>query len=348
MERKIKESMMKIFYVIICFSLFASSVWAQMKAPKTTEDLYYQIEILNVFTEKIANGDKKLQKILERDAFQKMTDLHRCAFLRIKAFEGDKEAEKILNIISEEYLTGLKQKAEKGDFSSIVEIAFAYLEGTFGVTPNSTEAFRWMKKAADRGSPMAQDTVGQMYQTALGTPRDLKKALEYTIQASENNWPGAHFNTAMMYFYGEGAPMNFEKAVIYAQKGTMVGDKKAKYFMEHLAEKKEIFIQLQNNPKRELEKAMQDLKTMATFGYPQKQYEAGLIYLPFAIMGKESYEESLKWLTKAAIKGHERAAQALSDLKNLDPKNPESITRLFQYLDDTPQFWEQLRPPKEK
>src|SRR5271165_3664652 len=65
----------------------------------------------------------------------------------------------------------LKQIAYAGDVSSQVRLGVMYLTGD-GVARDDAEAVKWLRKAADQDSPLAERYLAEMYFKGRGVPAD--------------------------------------------------------------------------------------------------------------------------------------------------------------------------------
>lgn len=214
----------------------------------------------------------------------------------------------------EQILAGVTQRAEKGDAQFQGILGGMYVEGYPEIDPNAELAFEWMKKAADQGLAMAQQTLGMMYESGLGTKKDNKLAMEYYAKAATQNWPRAYHDVGMMYFNGLGVQQDFDTALEYNKKGAELGDKHSKDFLDNVDVLKERYAQLEKTKDAENLIELQTTIRLAQTGYPQKQYELGLFYLTFAPMDENYYNQSKEWMEKAAAKNHPKAKEVLKDM----------------------------------
>lgn len=87
-------------------------------------------------------------------------------------------------------------------------------------TPNYESAFSNLQKvlSLDNKNKIANSMLGQFYYFGFGTKKDLQKAFEYFLVASEENESFAQCNLAKLYYFGEGVAKNFEKAFFWFKK----------------------------------------------------------------------------------------------------------------------------------
>src|SRR5215471_13607511 len=64
----------------------------------------------------------------------------------------------------------LLTKAQQGDVSAQFWLGTGYEQGWFGKT-DYQEALKWLRRAAKRGDPDAQNGLGKMYENGEGVPQ---------------------------------------------------------------------------------------------------------------------------------------------------------------------------------
>ncbi len=85
------------------------------------------------------------------------------------------------------------------DYPKAVEIIE---NGEENKTTNYREAFKWYKKAADKGLDAAQWKLGYMYALGLGVEKDLEKSIYWRKKAAEQGYTVYQLEMAMSYNYG--------------------------------------------------------------------------------------------------------------------------------------------------
>ncbi|MDG1499144.1 MAG: tetratricopeptide repeat protein, partial [Planctomycetota bacterium] len=68
-------------------------------------------------------------------------------------------------------ITALIERAEGGDTTAQLDLAFAYFQGQ-GVLQDYKEAVKWYRKAADQGVADAQFSLGVAYENGQGVLQD--------------------------------------------------------------------------------------------------------------------------------------------------------------------------------
>jgi TPR repeat protein len=116
----------------------------------------------------------------------------------------------------------LRALAEAGDGPA--QFAFGtVLEGAFGYpTPNVPEAIAWYRRAAEKGVPEAQNTMGDHLAQGRGVPQDYKAAAEF-YRAAADKFPMAASHLGDLYCYGYGVPENGAECAKWYRKAAEAG-----------------------------------------------------------------------------------------------------------------------------
>jgi Sel1 repeat len=86
-----------------------------------------------------------------------------------------------------------------------------------------SEAMKWLRKAADKGNPLAQSNLGEMYYKGWGVPQDYAEAAKWYLKAAAQGEVYAQNNIAGMYDNGEGLPLDDVEAVKWYRKAAEQG-----------------------------------------------------------------------------------------------------------------------------
>jgi len=70
---------------------------------------------------------------------------------------------------------------------------------------------------AERGDPRAQESVGYLYYSGRGVPRDTRQAAAYFYRAADQGEPTAQLFLAYMHFNSIGVPQNSPLAMMWAE-----------------------------------------------------------------------------------------------------------------------------------
>lgn len=89
---------------------------------------------------------------------------------------------------SAEDFAQLKQQAEAGDASAMVEVANIYSRGNFnsGVSRDFEQALAWYLRAADAGNDDVALNIATIYEKGSAGARDYEAAYEWYLKAAEN------------------------------------------------------------------------------------------------------------------------------------------------------------------
>jgi uncharacterized caspase-like protein len=117
----------------------------------------------------------------------------------------DWEIQQRMRRLTPDEIPGLEHKANAGSVVAQTVLGIAYREGIERAVDqrggrivrfkaNNTLAWRWLKKAAEAGFPVAQAEIGEMYYAAHGTDRDLEASRHWLRQAAAANYPRARLD----------------------------------------------------------------------------------------------------------------------------------------------------------
>jgi uncharacterized protein len=111
----------------------------------------------------------------------------------------------------------LKQVAYAGDVSAQVRLGVIYLTGD-GVAKDDVEAVKWLRKAAEQDSALAERYLAEMYFKGRGVPADNAEAAKWLRQAAEQGDAQSEHNLAVLYIQGQGVPRNSKEAANWMRK----------------------------------------------------------------------------------------------------------------------------------
>jgi uncharacterized caspase-like protein len=117
----------------------------------------------------------------------------------------DWEIQQRMRRLTPDEIPGLEHKANAGSVVAQTVLGLAYREGIdravdqrggriLRFKANNTLAWRWLKKAAGAGFPVAQAEIGEMYYAAHGAERDLEASRHWLRQAADANYPRARLD----------------------------------------------------------------------------------------------------------------------------------------------------------
>jgi TPR repeat protein len=73
-----------------------------------------------------------------------------------------------------------------GDGEAMYYIAYMYLNSQGGLDQNYEMAMTWLRKAAAKGHPDAQNNIGVLYESGLGIEQNYENAMVWYMQAAES------------------------------------------------------------------------------------------------------------------------------------------------------------------
>lgn len=102
--------------------------------------------------------------------------------------------------------------AEKGDPVAQYRLGDMYAEGK-GVVRDDATAMKWFQRAADQGNADAQYNVGASYAEGLGVAKNDDVAARWFKRAAEQGMAYAQINLGLLYAAGRGVPQNNVEAM---------------------------------------------------------------------------------------------------------------------------------------
>ena len=129
----------------------------------------------------------------------------------------------------EEGIKWLHKAAEQGHARAQCNLGFFYLNGTYGMPAEPTEAekaevVKWFHKAADNGNDDAMALVGWCYREGFGVPQDQEEAVRLSRKAAELGNGNAMLLVGWCYYEGLGVSQDKEEAIRWYLKADANGD----------------------------------------------------------------------------------------------------------------------------
>lgn len=103
------------------------------------------------------------------------------------------------------------QAAKQGNVNVYATLGYMYLMGE-GTSKNTSEALKWLQKAADAGDAYGYSLLGWMYYTGTGVGSDYNQAFKYYKIAAEKGNVAAYYRLGYLYRTGKGTVKNYPKA----------------------------------------------------------------------------------------------------------------------------------------
>lgn len=119
----------------------------------------------------------------------------------------------------------MSELAEAGCLKALVYWGDELYLGNYGMTVDKPTAYRWFKRAADMGDPVAKYFLAFGYRVGeVGEEADYTLAWMYFLEAAQQHFPRAYRQMAIMYRKGQLVEKSDEKAREYYQKAIDNGD----------------------------------------------------------------------------------------------------------------------------
>src|SRR5262249_21572556 len=120
--------------------------------------------------------------------------------------------------------------ADQGYARAQYALGYCYFHG-LGVSQDSAESVRWLRRAANQGDAAAENRLGYMYVRGDGAPRDYVEAAHWLRKAAEQGGPEAQRDLADAYRWGRGAPQNYAEAGSWYRKAAEQGDAASEFYL---------------------------------------------------------------------------------------------------------------------
>lgn len=197
------------------------------------------------------------------------------------------------------YSQALLYAAEKGDVDAMYKIGICYyvgkggaptlIKGEFPFERDYDKAFKYLSKAADKGSALAMLNLGNIYQTGIGAPKgkDLKQAIDLYEKAAEKGCVDAYANIGKIY--------ETEQPELITKKLVKIKLKDASNAAYML-----------------WEEAIKYHQLAAEKGSAIGAYNLGIAYNSGLLGLAIDYEEATKWFRRATELGYKRAVNDLA------------------------------------
>lgn len=128
------------------------------------------------------------------------------------------------------FINKLTQRAQQGMMDAQYELGSAFYDGyinhrnqSISVKKNFEQAYRWFKKAAEKGHTLAEFSLGSMYLEGMGVPVDITQSRFWFKKAAEKGVVDAMYNMAVTYHKLQPIP-DREQAIYWYSKGVKLGD----------------------------------------------------------------------------------------------------------------------------
>lgn len=191
-------------------------------------------------------------------------------------------------------------------------------------TPESTT--RYIDSLKSTGTPEALSKIGFLYRNGIGVKQDYNVALSYFITALEGQCGFAAYNLGYLYSKGLGLQQDPIKAMHYYERAAQMGDPYGQYNLGIAHSNKAV-----TSKNSSFDTATSWLEKSANQGFVNAQSTLGILLKERATWvvkpGKQQqiHQQSIKWLTAAAMAGDGRAQFELGNTYRLGLGTSESI-----------------------
>lgn len=131
-------------------------------------------------------------------------------------------------------LSHIQTRADAGDSDAQLQLYFAFKNGELGLTADPKAAITWLRKAAEHGSPKAQNLLGIAYEKGADIEQSEEEALVWYTRAASGGNADAQGNVGRMHHLGKGTPQDYKKAAEWYEKAAVNGQSEAQHNLGNL------------------------------------------------------------------------------------------------------------------
>lgn len=176
-----------------------------------------------------------------------------------------------------------------------------------------------VRKAAERGDPVAQTTLGFSYLQGKGVPQELPQAFMWFRKAAEQGHSPAQAMLGAMYYDGNGVQRDYNQALAWFQEAAKRGNVSAQYDVYRLDFELGLkqtlgYVTQQEYTRLPRDETMFWLQKSAEQGYAEAQSDLAFHYLMGTKDGSglpHDCQKGLDWLHKAANQGNKISKKRL-------------------------------------
>jgi TPR repeat protein len=216
-------------------------------------------------------------------------------------------------------------KAEEGDAEAQATLGVMYETGE-GAPKDNEEAMKWFHKAAEQGHVNAQFLLGVIYYRGETAPKDDKKAAGWLRRAADQGSPSAQFLLAQLYFNGHGVPKDLVEAYAWLNLASFNGSSEAQEIKQGLSSN---LTELQREQARKRSGKL--LKQAADLGHIEAQFLLGFFHLIGEGMTRDP-KEAMDWFRKAAEQGSAKAQLNLGLMYYNGEGVPKDLVEAYAWL----------------
>ena len=196
----------------------------------------------------------------------------------------------------------IKSAADQGYGDAQNYLGVMYNNGQ-GVIQDYHAAARWYRKAADQDNRFAQNNLGRMYYYGRGVTQDYNEAVVWYRKSANQEYADAQYNLGTMYQYGLGVSQNYEEAVSWYRKAANQGNK---YAQNNLGTMYQNGLGVSQNHKE----AVLWYRKAADQGNKTARNNLGYMYRN-GLGVSQNYEEAVSWYRKVGNQEYDDAQNSL-------------------------------------
>lgn len=121
----------------------------------------------------------------------------------VTSLKPDEEIVMAAKLLQVSGVPALLARAEAGDRAAQLELALAYNSG-YGVKPDSAEALKWSRLAAEQGYARAQDLLGKLYFLGQGVKMDRAEAKKWFEKSAAQGFANGQYDLGAALWQGDG------------------------------------------------------------------------------------------------------------------------------------------------
>ena len=195
-----------------------------------------------------------------------------------------------------------RKAADKGVATAMNSVGYMYDHG-LGIAKDSDEAVRWFRKAADSGDPWAMTNLGSKYSLGNGVGKDQRESVRWFRKAAAKGHGPAMTSLGVAYFHGNGVEKDQAEANRWYRKAAEKGNPSA---MLNLGVNHEYG----QGVRKDAGEAVRWYRKAAVKGDASAMNNLGVMYQHGKGTAKDHWEAA-RWFRKAAELGNAPAMNSL-------------------------------------
>ena len=274
---------------------------------------FYCLIMLSYISQACADNQNQAIAVIDEKNFEQIVRDH----LKLKQYEeafavlkkvvetGNAEAQCLLGVLYCNFENNptlgakwLEKAAHQGHVDAQLFLGSFYLDGE-GLKKDRTKALFWLKKSAEKNSPLAQGTLAREYYL----DKNYEEALKWFNKAAEQDETLSQYHLGIMYFAGLGVSKNYQIARKYFEKAAIKGYAAAQLELGTMYAKGE-------GVPQDYKKSFYWWNKSAAQDLADAQCNLGICYKE-GLGVEKSQEKAIYWLSKAIHKKNLKAAQIM-------------------------------------